>query len=71
MDTILFSSFYTNELIAINSNSEIWFYLNIDSILPEEIQGKHEFMAPPQTSFCCNGKLYIIEYFLGLTTLLK
>ncbi|MDD2637270.1 MAG: hypothetical protein PHW82_17420 [Bacteroidales bacterium] len=63
MDTILFSSFYTNELIAINSNSEIWFYLNIDSILPKEIQGKHEFIAPPQTSFSCNREaLYYRVY---------
>ncbi len=71
MDTILFSSFYTNELIAINSNSEIWFYLNIDSILPEEIQGKHEFMAPPQTSFCCNREALYYRVFPRFNNLVK
>lgn len=54
MDTILISTYYTNELIAVNSNGEIWFYLNIDSILPEEIQGKNEFTMFSQTSFSCN-----------------
>ncbi|MDY0143939.1 MAG: hypothetical protein RBR97_18815 [Bacteroidales bacterium] len=56
MDTILISTFYTNELIAINSNGDIWFYLNIDSIFPEEIKEKNEFWALPQTSFSCNRK---------------
>ncbi|MDD4149624.1 MAG: hypothetical protein PHE33_06305 [Bacteroidales bacterium] len=56
MDTIIISSFYTNELIAINSNSEIWYYLNIDSVLSTESKGKNEFWALPQTSFSCNSE---------------
>ncbi|MDD4149622.1 MAG: hypothetical protein PHE33_06295 [Bacteroidales bacterium] len=54
MDTILIATQYTNELIAINSNGDTWFYLNIDSIFPEEIQGKYRFFSLSQTSFSCN-----------------
>ncbi len=56
MDTILMSTFYTNRLVAINSNGKIWYDLDIDSILPKKFKGKDEFWALPQTSFSCNRR---------------
>ena len=56
MDTILVSSFYTNKLVAINSDGEIWFYLDIEKILTEDVRNMYEFWLLPHTTFTCKGE---------------
>jgi hypothetical protein len=63
MDTILVSSFYTNKLVAINSDGEIWFYLDIDKVLTEDVRNMYEFWLLPHTTFTCKGEtLYFKAY---------
>ncbi|MDD3741104.1 MAG: hypothetical protein PHH30_07670 [Bacteroidales bacterium] len=44
-DTIIFNTFYTNEIVAINKQDDVWFYVKIDELLPDSLSNKYEFWS--------------------------
>ncbi|MDD3860526.1 MAG: hypothetical protein PHW83_10035 [Bacteroidales bacterium] len=59
-DTIIFNTFYTNEIAAINKEGDVWFYLKIDKLLPDSLSYKFEFWSNAHKWGVANN-LYVLK----------
>lgn len=59
-DTIIFNTFYTNEIAAINKNGDVWFYSKIDELLPDSLSNKYEFWSNAH-KWGMKSNLYVLK----------